>query len=308
MARKTNNQTPVPEEFREQYENKYAALHLEWESLFDFAPDEVAASLVRAIIKYAKRGEAPKLDGMAGAYFQMMKETIDKDLERGLQLAYGSDLRRQRRESRKQNGENGGNIKGEGEVEIENRTKKENIKNNLPPNPSLTPAHAGVGGGETKPIDPADSVNLRDYFTEDQEGLLLNAIFYAGGLVAGVLEHFVLSPDYDPADDPDTMEAKMLDFKRRYEDDLDRKEAKARQLSEDRLRQERLANSSPAPRPRSLQELRTFCSDSGNPAFDCDSLWEEMEASDWKITDRKSGAIRPLADWHKFVLYRIAHS
>lgn len=304
MARKTNNQTPVPEEFREQFKTRYFVCYLDWRPILSALPSaEDYRAVMEAAFEYAETGNAPDLKGVPLIVFLSLKKDIDKDLEHAVQRGWKAKQAEDSRARTRTPADGRAPAITPNTKHLTHNTQH-STHNTQPP---TTPTRTGAdGGGYT--ADPADSVNLRDYFTEDQEGLLLNAIFYAGGLVAGVLEHFVLSPDYDPADDTDTMEAKMLDFKRRYEDDLDRKEAEDRQLSEDRLRQERLANSSPAPRPRSLQELRAFCSDSGNPGFDCDSLWEEMEASDWKITDRKSGAIRPLADWHKFVLYRIAHS
>lgn len=69
------------------YENKYVALHLEWESLLDHADDATVAALTRGIIKYAKHGTIPELGGLGTALFAMMRETIDRDLERGHRLA-----------------------------------------------------------------------------------------------------------------------------------------------------------------------------------------------------------------------------
>jgi hypothetical protein len=302
MAKRTNNQTPVPEEFREQFKTRYFVCYLDWRPILSAltSADDYRA-VIEAAFEYAETGNTPDLKGVPLIVFLSLKKDIDKDLEHAVQRGWKAQQAQDSRTRARTPADGRAPAITPNTEHLTHNTQ--HITHNT--QPPTTPTRTGaVGGGIGN--DPADSVNLRDYLTEDQEGSLLNAIFYAGGLVAGVLEHFVLSTDYNPSDDHDTMEAKLLDFKRRYEDELDRKETEDRKLREEELRQERLANTSPAPRPRSLQELRAFCLDTGNKFFDCESLWEEMEASDWKITDRKSGAIRPLADWHKFVLYRIS--
>ena len=148
MVRKfTDN--PIPDEYRQGYENKYVALHLEWESIFDFATDEQAASLVRAIIKYVKYKTKPDLKGASEALFKMMRETIDKDIEKGMKRSYDNEVRWQRREQR-QSRKNSDNPDDEmGGIQRGNLNPNNNINNNNNQKPTQTDnaqAHAYARG------------------------------------------------------------------------------------------------------------------------------------------------------------------
>lgn len=148
MARRfTDN--PIPDEYRQGYESKYVALHLEWESIFDFATDEQAASLVRAIIKYVKYKTEPELKGASEALFKMMRETIDRDIEKGMKRSYDNEVRWQRREQRQSrknsddpDDEMGGIQRGNTNPNNNiNNNNNQNINNNKNNNPTKTETH-----------------------------------------------------------------------------------------------------------------------------------------------------------------------
>lgn len=188
MAKKDNQPTT---ENRRGYDNWYVAVHLEWESLFDHADDATVAALTRGIIKYAKHGAIPELDGFGATMFAMMRETIDRDLERGRKLAQDTEKRKQSTNGGR--GEKKGDYRGikrgvEGyplfiPEQNQNKLNENKQKNNLPtplnPPSSRTDASSGDGsvGGSVNPSfspenkktitrKPSSYSELEDYVTE----------------------------------------------------------------------------------------------------------------------------------------------
>lgn len=146
MAKKTSTRkracVTVPDAYRRTYQPKYIALHLDKAPFFDDASDEVAASLVRAVLAYARTREVPQLNGIAKTFFQVLRADIDTDMERAVNLAYASDSRRGK-----------GEYKGEGgSLEVGTPSGSPSGSGSASPNPNLqnqsTNAHTRVGDGE----------------------------------------------------------------------------------------------------------------------------------------------------------------
>ena len=54
-------------------------IYLDYQEQFDLLTDEEAGRLIKAIIKYEKTGEIPKLDGMLKMAFSFIKTQLDRD-------------------------------------------------------------------------------------------------------------------------------------------------------------------------------------------------------------------------------------
>lgn len=185
MAKEDNQPTT---ENRRGYDKWYVAVHLEWESLFDHADDATVAALTRGIIKYAKHGTIPELDGFGATMFTMMRETIDRDLDRGRKLAQDNEKRKQSTNGGR--GEKKGDYRGikrgvEGyPLFIPKQNKQNKQKNNLPTplNPPFPRSDAEMGDGrvggsvdssfsssenkKTLARKPSSYSELEDYVTE----------------------------------------------------------------------------------------------------------------------------------------------
>ena len=57
-------------------------IYLDYQEQFDLLTDEEAGRLIKAIIKYEKTGEIPKLDGMLKMAFSFIKTQLDRDREK----------------------------------------------------------------------------------------------------------------------------------------------------------------------------------------------------------------------------------
>lgn len=57
-------------------------IYLDYEEQFNLLTDEQIGQLMRAIIKYEKSGEIPKLDGMLQMAFSFIKTQLDRDREK----------------------------------------------------------------------------------------------------------------------------------------------------------------------------------------------------------------------------------
>ena len=302
---------------------KYAAFHLDWAAMFDFYPDEVAASLTRAILKYVKNGTVPDLEGVAGAQFNSWREQIDADLERNRKINFKREQREQhngerraRRASAQEGSEDGpestengadlGEYKGERKNETINDKDKSKTINDKTETLPLREGAQGGGGSE---------VNLSDYLTEEEQERLFEG---AGNYEPGFLERFVLSPYYCRGDSLYQKSEKAI--KLRDEENAKmyaEKEAaeKERAAAEDaksvegikealKAKARTLSGYSNGQRPRDLEELHSFCKALGCSDFPAVLLWKEMEFHGWEIQD--GDAWRPVKSWKGFVIHRIA--
>ena len=102
----------VPEEYARSYQAKYIAIHLDKAAFFEDASDEVAATLIRAALSYARTREVPQLSGIAKTFFSVLKSDLDEDLQRAMKMSYSSEL-------------HGGNIRGKG---VNKKIEEENMK------------------------------------------------------------------------------------------------------------------------------------------------------------------------------------
>ena len=57
-------------------------IYLDYEEQFNLLTDEEVGQLMRAIIKYEKTGNMPKLDGMLKMAFSFIKTQLDRDREK----------------------------------------------------------------------------------------------------------------------------------------------------------------------------------------------------------------------------------
>ena len=277
---KRNYNTTVPEDY--EAPKKYAAFHLEWEPLFDFFSDEVAASLTRAILKYVKFGTVPNLEGQAAAMFASWREQIDADLETNRRVNFRREQReqhnqerRERREAREaEKGDNLGEYKGEREKETikgkyENEKGKE--KNQTETQDAREACAEGLDGGD---------FDFSQYLTpEEEERLLEGAANYDSMLLAD----FVQSERFNKADSLDAKSWALVAFKEGREKQTAAQERAAR-----------LKRYSHGQRPHSFEELRQFLEDIGHAEFDAAEFWEEMERREWN----------GVRDWQAIARYR----
>ena len=89
-------------------------IYLDYQEQFDLLTDEEAGRLIKAIIKYEKTGEIPKLDGMLKMAFSFIKTQLDRDREK-----YNKKC-----EKNKENGRKGGRPKKEQKQEDTFETEK----------------------------------------------------------------------------------------------------------------------------------------------------------------------------------------
>ncbi len=54
-------------------------MYLDYEEQFNLLTDEQLGQLMRAIMKYEKTGELPKLDGIVKMAFSFIKQQLDRD-------------------------------------------------------------------------------------------------------------------------------------------------------------------------------------------------------------------------------------
>lgn len=76
-------------------------IYLDYEEQFNLLTDEQVGQLMRAIMKYEKTQEEPKLDGILKMAFSFIKTQLDRDREKY----------KERCEKNKQNGAKGGRPK-----------------------------------------------------------------------------------------------------------------------------------------------------------------------------------------------------
>ncbi len=153
------------------------------------------------------------------------------------------------------------------------------------------------------------NVNLSDYLTEQEEYELNKTNGERGGYVAGAVESFVTSEDFDKEDPPETKKRKLAEYKKKYDGFLDGKHA---ELKNDTGKNNVTATAHPSTagekassrKPSSYSELEDYLGSIGHPEFDSEALWHEMEQTGWRIPDRESGEPRPLRSWRNFVRYR----
>ena len=89
-------------------------IYLDYEEQFNLLTDEQVGQLMRAIIKYEKTGEMPKLNGMLKMAFSFIKTQLDRDREKY----------KERCKKNKENGKKGGRPKKEEKQEDISKTKK----------------------------------------------------------------------------------------------------------------------------------------------------------------------------------------
>lgn len=89
-------------------------IYLDYQEQFDLLTDEEAGRLIKAIIKYEKTGEIPKLDGMLKMAFSFIKTQLDRDREKY----------KKKCEKNKENGKKGGRPKKEEKQEDISETEK----------------------------------------------------------------------------------------------------------------------------------------------------------------------------------------
>ena len=57
-------------------------IYIDYEEQFSLLTDEQLGKLIRAIMKYEKTSEIPKLDGMLKMAFSFIKTQLDRDREK----------------------------------------------------------------------------------------------------------------------------------------------------------------------------------------------------------------------------------
>lgn len=124
----------MPRQVPEDYEAKnltYFPFRFDWQEDFEQLEDDATRwRLVDALIKYAKYGEVPTLEGLSLMAFRHMSQHIKVGLDSARKREYNQERNAERREARKQAKEADfvGELKGEikNQIEIESKNKIEN--------------------------------------------------------------------------------------------------------------------------------------------------------------------------------------
>ncbi len=175
-------------------------------------------------------------------------------------------------------------------------------------------------------------VNLSDYLTEQEDYELMKINGGYGGYMAGAVESFVTSADFDKEDPLETKRWKLIEYKKKYNSFLDEKKAEfgtkeKNTPGKERTEQEYEKTPSDAKdekelraflknkaatldgyadgqKPRSYEELKNFCDALGAADFSPLLLWRDMEFHGWEIKEKENW--RAIKSWKGYVIYRIA--
>jgi len=313
MAKKISTPAPpVPDEFRRQYQSKFAPIPCEpnFKRGIDRLPDEVAGRLLKAVLQHTVSGSTEPPQGMDAFAFDMLLSKVDEFLEYGLENSWKRQYRARSGSESRWRKEGAGEPEEPRENALAYQSIQKHANNNINNNANNNDnenentkakpyAQARGTVGEGREID------LSEYLTGEEEERLFEGV---GNFTTGLLERFVLSDYFRKSDALTEKEKKLAQF---VEDENRRAEAEAEEAERKRKEAERvarLAAYSPCQKPRDFAELRQFCQDTGHEDFDAAGFWDEMEYYGWKIKDKKTGNYRPLVDWRKFVQYRISHA
>ncbi|MBR5043321.1 MAG: hypothetical protein IKX67_08805 [Bacteroidales bacterium] len=320
MAKKTSTPTPpVPDEFRRQYQSKFAPIPCEpnYKRGIERLSDEAAGRLLKAILEHTVTGSTTPPQGMDAFAFDMFLSKVDEFLEYGLENSWKRQYRAHYGASERWN--------REPEIPQENalasHSMLKNANNNINNNANVNDndntntnrnaqARGMVGNGGEWP-----EVNLSDYLTPEEEERLFEG---AANYETGFLERFVLSSYYCREDSLYQKTEKALKFRdeenARYYAEKEAAE-KEREAAEDaksveeikaelKAKARTLSGYSNGQRPRDLEELQSFCKDLGCPDFPAVLLWSEMEFHGWEI--HEGDTWRAVKSWKGLVIHRIA--
>ena len=322
MAKKTSTPTPpVPDEFRRQYQSKFAPIPCEpnYKRGIERLSDEAAGRLLKAILEHTVTGSTTPPQGMDAFAFDMFLSKVDEFLEYGLENSWKRQYRarsgareRWNREPEKPR-ENALASKGVLKDANNNINNNVNVNDNDNTNTNRNAQARGmVGNGGEWP-----EVNLSDYLTPEEEERLFEG---AANYETGFLERFVLSSYYCREDSLYQKTEKALKVRdeenARYYAEKEAAE-KEREAAEDakifeeikaelKAKARTLSGYSNGQRPRDLEELQSFCKDLGCPDFPAVLLWSEMEFHGWEIYEEDTCTWRAVKSWKGLVIYRIA--
>lgn len=320
MAKKTSTPTPpVPDEFRRQYQSKFAPIPCEpnYKRGIERLSDEAAGRLLKAILEHTVTGSTTPPQGMDAFAFDMFLSKVDEFLEYGLENSWKRQYRarsgareRWNREPEKPR-ENALASKSMLKDANNNINNNVNVNDNDNTNTNRNAQARGmVGNGGEWP-----EVNLSDYLTPEEEERLFEG---AANYETGFLERFVLSSYYCREDSLYQKTEKALKFRdeenARYYAEKEAAE-KEREAAEDaksveeikaelKAKARTLSGYSNGQRPRDLEELQSFCKDLGCPDFPAVLLWSEMEFHAWEI--HEGDTWRAVKSWKGLVIHRIA--
>lgn len=211
MAKKTSTPAPpIPAEFREQYESKFAPFPCEpnYKRGIDRLPDDVAGRLLKAILEHTVTGSTVPPEGMDIFAFDMLLAKVDEYLEHGLESKWKAHFRAH-------SGAAGtwGKRDAEGPEDAKARLSKHKHTNNNDNDNANDNVNANDNQEHDAQARGGIDISLADYLTDAEEERLVEAIFFAGGLMEGVLEKWVLSDSFRRADSLEEKERKLMQFK-----------------------------------------------------------------------------------------------
>lgn len=177
-----------------------------------------------------------------------------------------------------------------------------------------------------------EKVNLSDYLTEQEDYELMKINGGYGGYMAGAVESFVTSADFNREDSLETKRQKLIEYKNKYNSFLDEKQVafgtkagnaigkkkteqeyeKIASVAKDekelraflKNKASTLDGYADGQKPRSYEELKNFCDDLGATDFSSLLLWRDMEFHGWEIREKENW--RAIKSWKGYVIYRIA--
>lgn len=294
MAKKTSTQAPpVPDDFREQYESKFAPIPCEpnYKRGIDRLPDAVAGRLLKAIMEHTITGNTEPPEGMDPFAFDMLLAKVDEYLEHGLESKWKAHFRAQSGAAGtwgKRDAEEPGNAKASISTHKrinnnDNDNSNDNDNENENPNPNAQ-ARGKIEGR----ID----FSLSDYLTEEEEARLCDVMFFAGGIFDGVLEKWVLSDSFNRADSLEEKERKLMQFKGELDAQFNAEMEVAERARQEAEREARLTNYSKiSAATLTAQILADYCEDMGYN-IDAESVYQSIK------TKELQGGVR---DWRAYV-------
>ena len=147
----------IPRQVPEDYEAKklsYFGFRFEWQEDFEQLEDDATRwRLVDALLKYAKYGEVPTLEGLSLMAFRHMSQHIKAGLDSARKREYNQERNAERREARKQAKE--ADFVGEYKGEIENQIEIES-KNKIESQNQIKTAIEIADGGGSAPAGDED--------------------------------------------------------------------------------------------------------------------------------------------------------
>lgn len=209
---------PVPDEFRREYQSKFAPIPCEpnFKRGIERLPDEVAGRLLKAILEHTVSGSTEPPQDMDAFAFDMLLSKVDEFLEYGLENSWKRQYRARSGSESRWGKEAGAEPESPRKNALACQSKPKHANNNVNVNDNVN-ANKNINSNPCAQARREESkgmtVELRRYLSDAEEDGLVEVLALAGGLFDGVLEKWVLSDTFNAADTLEEKGRKLLQFK-----------------------------------------------------------------------------------------------